>query len=103
MGGVLYTAITRMDSVSLQEGEHGFWISFGILLAIFAVVELVLHPTVRLILIPIRFITFGLASLLLSVGLVYGVVLLYPPFTVSSVWVIFLLGGIFAVLQKILR
>ncbi len=91
--------VAREVGIIILETELNPYLSFAALLAIFAINELVVHPILRLVLLPIRLITFGIASTLISVALVYAVVQLYPPLTVSLIY-IFLLGFIFALLQK---
>ena len=97
---VLYFPITYLDGISLVSGPHGFLISFLLLALIFSFIEIVLHPLLRLIFLPVRMLSFGIVSIVLSICLVWLVVFLYPPFDATTFW-IFVIGFIFALLQRL--
>ena len=110
IGVVLYFTIVFIDGVSLETQAYPFVPplispfaqSFSLLLALCAIVEMIIHPILRLILLPIRFITFGIASIILSAVLVSAVVFIYPPFNASIFW-IFAIGFAFALFQKVTK
>ena len=100
LGSLLYLAVVYVDSVTLSVEEYGFWVSFVLLVLVVCVVELFIHPLLRLVLLPVRILTFGVISFLLSTSLVYVLTLVYPPFSISSLFGFLLLGGVFAVVQR---
>ena len=103
LAGVLYVAIAYIDNVSLTIGTQGPLVSFLLLLAIVSGIEVVIHPIIRLLLLPIRLVTFGLISIPLSVGAVYLTTVLHPPFIVGSFTSLLLLGIAFAVVQRVVH
>ena len=85
IGVVLYGGLEYLDSVSLHVGMRGFWHSFALVLLVFAVIEIAVHPLLNFIFLPAAaLITFGLASVALSVALVYLVSVFVPLFTVTT-------------------
>ena len=98
---VLYLGIKVFGVAFLETKKLGFALSFTILLILFTSIELVIHPIIRLIFAPIRWITLGIASVLISVVMVHLVILVYPSFTVSSGFTTLLLGFIFAFFQGV--
>lgn len=92
MGAALYFSILYLSGISLVTDQHGFIVSFSVLFALFAGIEIILYPVMRLVILPLRLLTFGFASLVLSVLLVYAVSFFHPPFVISSVFHAVLLG-----------
>ena len=88
----LYLSIAYLDGISLEPTQYGIFISFVLLFLLFAVVELLLYPIMKMLILPLRVLTFGFASAVLSVNLVYIVSLLLPFFVVSSLWQAMVLG-----------
>ena len=104
IGLVLFFSIKHLSGISLEIiGDHTFATSFGILVGIFSVIEIALHPVIKLLLLPVRIITFGIVSIVVSIGLIYTVAFLLPLFSVTSLWQAFLLAAAFGVIQKILK
>lgn len=103
IGVLLYLSIVYLDGVTLTATKYGIIPSFVLLLAIFAVVEVLLYPIMKMLILPLRIITFGFASAVLSVNLVYIIALMYPFFEISSFWHALLFGvalGIVRLLTK---
>ena len=90
--GVLILGITYLDGIVLTTTEYGF-VSFILLFIIFAAVELLLYPAMKILILPLRILTLGLASVALSVNLVYLIAFIVPFFTVSSLWQAVVMGG----------
>ena len=103
IGAVLYGSLEYLDSVSLHVGMRGFWHSFAIVLLVFAVIEIAVHPLLNFIFLPLRLITFGLASVALSVALVYLVSVFVPLFTVAAFLDTVLMGLAFGVARSLTR
>ena len=61
-----------------------------------------MHPILRLVLLPIRFLSFGIFSVVLSAMLIYTVVFIYDPLQIMWIYVV-PLSIIFMLLQKLLR
>lgn len=89
---VLYVSVVYLDGIVLTDTSYGIIPSFILLFAVFAVIEVILYPIMKMLILPLRLITFGLASAVLSVNLVYVVAWLHPFFTVSSFWHALLVG-----------
>ena len=103
LGVVLYLSVLYLDGILLTDASGGFIFSFLLLVAVFAVAELLVYPVVNLVILPLRFLTFGFASFALSVALVYGISLLLPFFSVTSLWQLLLLGSTLGILRSVLR
>ena len=103
LGVVLYFSVLYLDGVLLTDYFGGFIFSFLTLVFVFVVAELLVYPVVNLVILPLRFLTFGFASLALSVGLVYGISFLLPFFSVTSLWQLLLLGSVLGILRSVLR
>ena len=103
IGVVLYCGIVYLDGVTLLPIEYGILASFLLLFAIFAVIEVLLYPIMKMMLLPLRILTFGLASTVLSFNLVYIVAILYPFFEVSSFWQALLLSIAFGVVRSVTK
>lgn len=91
--GVLILGITYLDGIALTTTKYGLIPSFVLLFIIFAAVELLLYPAMKILILPLRILTLGLASVALSVNLVYLIAFLVPFFTVSSLWQAVVVGG----------
>ena len=103
VGAALYLSIIYLDGISLQITEYGFILTFSLLFLIFAAVELLLYPVMKMLILPLRILTLGFASAILSVNLVYIIAFIVPFFTVSSFWQAVVLGagiGIARILTK---
>ena len=103
LGVVLYGGVEYLDSVSLSTGAHGFLGAFATVLLVFAVIEIAVHPLLNLIFLPLRLISFGLASAALSVALVYLVSVIVTVFTVTSFLDAVLMGLAFGVVHRLTR
>ena len=102
IGGVLFFCLTLFDTVFLLEVErYGFLVSFVLLLLSFSLIELFIHPILRLLFLPIRILTLGSVSFLLSTALVFAFTSFYPAFVIEGVMGYLILGGSFALLQRI--
>ena len=103
VGVVLYASVMYLDGVTLAPTKYGIIVSFAVLLIVFSAIELMIYPVVKMFILPLRIITFGLASVALSVNLVYIVTILVPFFQISSLWYALLLGvglGVVRLLTK---
>ena len=69
----------------------------------FAVIEMAVHPLLKVVLLPLRLISFGLASVALSVALVYLVSIVVPVFTVTTFRDAVLMGLAFGVARSLTR
>ena len=99
----LYLSIVYLDAISLAPTKYGIVSSFVILFVIFAAVEILLYPVMKMLLLPLRILTFGFASAVLSVSLIYIIAFMFPLFTISSFWQAVVLGtgiGIARILTK---
>lgn len=103
IGVALYGGVEYLDGVRLDADVHGFWGSFATALLAFAVVEVALHPLVRLVFPPLRAVTFGHASVALSVALVYLVSFVVPAFSVASFPDALLMGLAFGAARSLTR
>ena len=103
IGVVLYGGVEYLDSVSLHIGANGFWGAFATVLLVFAVIEMAVHPLLKAVLLPLRLISFGLASVALSVALVYLVSVFVPLFTVTTFLDAVLMGLAFGVARSLTR
>ena len=65
--------------------------------------QLGLHPLLKVVLLPLRLISFGLASVALSVALVYLVSIVVPVFTVTTFRDAVLMGLAFGVARSLTR
>ena len=92
IGVLLYLGITYLDGITLTATRYGIILSFAILLIIFAVIELLLYPMIKMLILPLRIVTLGFASAILSVNLIYIVAFMFPFFAVSSLWQAIVLG-----------
>ena len=101
IGIVLFVFIELLDGVSLAVPPQDFLLEFGKLLGLFLIVELILYPILRIITLPIRWLTLGLASIVLSIVLVYLVAYLYGPFIIESILYAGLLGFVFGIIRSI--
>jgi len=100
---VLYLSVIYLDAITLLPTEYGIVPSFLLLFIIFAAVEMLLYPVMHMLILPLRILTFGFASAILSVNLVYGIAFVFPLFVVSSFWQAVVLGtgmGIVRMLTK---
>ena len=77
--------------------------AFATVLLVFAVIEIAVHPLLNLIFLPLRLISFGLASAALSVALVYLVSVIVTVFTVTSFLDAVLMGLAFGVVHSLTR
>ena len=103
IGLVLYLSVVYLDGVTLVPIRFGVIPSFMLLLGIFSVVEVLIYPIMKMLILPLRLITFGFASAVLSVNLVYVIAWLYPFFTITSFWQALVIGfglGIVRLLTK---
>ena len=96
---ILYLTIEVLALASLEVTSHGFISSFLLVLIPLLFLELFVHPLLRLVLLPLRFLTLGLISFILSICLVYVFQLLHPAFTTELLGFL-VLGICFAFLQK---
>ena len=103
LGVVLYGGVEYLDSASLHIGANDFWGSFATVLLVFAVIEMAVHPLLKAVLLPLRLISFGLASVALSVVLVYLVSVFVPLFTVTTFLDAVLMGLAFGVARSLTR
>src|SRR5215218_5151582 len=69
---ILVNAIAVIAAVRLVPGAEfrGDWWQLLILAAIFGLINAYLRPVLKLLSLPLNLLTFGLASLLINVGLV---------------------------------
>lgn len=88
----LYLSVAYLDDISLEPIQYGILPSFVILFIVFAVVELLLYPIMKMLILPLRILTLGFASAVLSVNLVYIIAFFLPFFVVSSLWQAAVLG-----------
>ena len=88
----LYASIEYLDGISLEPTQYGLFPSFVLLFLIFAAVELLLYPMMKMLLLPLRILTLGFATAALSVNLVYIIAFVLPFFVVSSFWQAAVLG-----------
>ncbi len=88
----LYLSIEYFDGISLEPTQYGILVSFVLLFLLFAAVELLLYPMMKMLILPLRILTLGFASMALSVNLVYIIAFLLPFFIVSSLWQAAVLG-----------
>ena len=101
--GVLILGITYLDGIALTTTKYGLIPSYVLVFLIFAAVELLLYPAMKMLILPLRILTLGLASAVLSVNLVYLIAFVVPFFTVSSLWQAIVVGvgiGLARVLTK---
>ena len=99
---VLFFGLRYMDGLALAGSGAEYLVSFCTLLAIFVVIDVIIHPVLKVVLTPLRLVTFGLVSVLLSVGIVHAVAFFFVPFTAS--WLHgSLLGGMLGILRKVVR
>ena len=103
IGVALYASIVLLDGVSLTTDSYGFLLSFIFLFIVLFVVELVIYPVVNLVILPLRFVSFGFASLALSIALVYFVEFFIPFFSIASFWQLMLIGVVFGIIRGVLR
>ena len=82
----LYLGIVYFDGISLEPIQYGILPSFVLLFLVFAAVELLLYPIMKMLILPLRVLTLGFATAVLSVNLVYIIAFLLPFFVVSSLW-----------------
>ena len=102
IGGVLFFCLSLFENVFVLEVErYGFWVSFALLLLSFSLIEVYIHPILRLLFLPIRNLTFGSVSFLLSTVLVFTFTSFYPAFVIEGVMGYLILGGVFALLQRV--
>ena len=88
----LYLSIAYFDGISLEPIQYGIFPSFVLLFLVFAAVELLLYPIMKMLILPLRILTLGFATAVLSVNLVYIIAFLLPFFVVSSLWEAAVLG-----------
>ena len=99
---MLYAAIFYLEILSLQPLSESILSSFIVLSLLFLLVESFVHPLIRLILFPLRVITLGAFSLVISITLTFFVLQIYP-FVEASFLGIGFLGVGFSFLQKLFR
>lgn len=101
IGIALFAFIQLWDGVTLDVSEQDFLFEFIKLLGLFLIIELVIHPILRIITLPIRWLTLGLASIALSVGLIYFVSYIYDPFMLESIINAVVVGFVFGLIRII--
>ena len=103
IGILLHLSIFYFDGVVLIDTGYGFFPSFALLVAVFGIVELLIYPILKMFILPLRIITFGLASVVLSVNIVYGIALLIPFFSIASFWQAAVVGFGLGVVRLVTR
>ena len=99
VGAVLYLGFVYLDGVVLVESPYGTIFSFVSVFAVFAIIEVLIYPIMKILILPLRLVTFGLATAALSVNLVYAIAWLHPFFEVASFWYALLLGVAFGIVR----
>ena len=63
-------------------------------------------PILKIITVPIRFLTFGLFGLLINVGMVWAVDFIFPEFTIQGIipllWTTLIIWGLGILLSKLI-
>ena len=103
VGAVLFLSIVYLDGVTLSPIVYGIVPAFVLLLAVFAVVEVLLYPVVKMLILPLRLLSFGLASAVLSVVMVYAVAFIFPFFTIASLWQGVVMGAGFGIARLLTK
>ena len=103
IGVVLYLSIVYLDGITLLPINYGIIPSFLLLFGIFAVIEVLIYPIMKILILPLRLITFGFASAVLSVNLVYVIAWLYPFLEITSFLHALILGLGFGVARLLTK
>ena len=103
IGAVLYLSIVYLDGITLLPINYGIIPSFLLLFGIFAVIEVLIYPIMKILILPLRLITFGFASAVLSVNLVYVIAWLYPFLEITSFLHALILGLGFGVARLLTK
>ena len=103
MGVVLYGGVEFLgDHITLLDMQYGFLVSFATALFVFTIIEIAIHPLLNIVILPLRLITFGIASIILSIVLVFFVSLILPLFEVTLIGAS-LLGFGFGVIRGVTK
>ncbi|MDE0243575.1 MAG: phage holin family protein [Candidatus Kaiserbacteria bacterium] len=102
-GAVLYAGLHYLSGISLTGDGYDYVASFLFLTIIVVIIDIAIHPVLKVLLTPLRLITFGLTSIALSVGIVYTIAHFFDPFIVTSWLHGVLLGGMLGILRKVMR
>lgn len=103
IGVILYLSAVYLDGITLLPIKYGIIPSFFVLLVIFSSVEILIYPIIKMLILPLRLITFGLASAVLSIGLVYAIAWLYPFFMISSFWQLLVFGAVLSIVRVLTK
>lgn len=85
-GVALFIAGTYIKGVSVP---LGVWEPFLIITGAFTLITLILKPLLKLVLTPIIFLTFGIASILVNMGLLFLLDRLFAEVSISGLLPLF--------------
>lgn len=95
----IYLSIKYIDGVTLVAPDNEFLSRFTITVLLFLLGEVIVYPILNAFFFPLRILTLGLASIFLSMLIIYFIANFYEPFIIDSLFEVLVLAVIFAIVR----
>lgn len=93
---VLYAGTVLIPGMYIKGDFTNFLTTLGFASLVLTGIYFILHPLIKIVTFPLRIITFGLVSLIVNMGFLWGVDILFPSLVLSGIgslfWASLLLG-----------
>ena len=100
---LIYLSIQYIPGINLIAPEESWNNAFGILAVLFVISELIVYPILKIIILPLSFLTLGLASIILSLCIIYFIEYIYGPFVIENGIAAILLCFVLGIIRTIIK